>query len=57
MKAACSARPVIQALADAREKGLDDVDQTGRAVRTVIAARPDMTASAALWQVNRLRSQ
>ncbi len=57
MKAACSARLVTQALADAREKGLDDVDQTGHAVRIVIAARPDMTASAALWQVNRLRYQ
>ena len=47
-------RIVAQALADAREKGLVDVDQTGHAVRAVMAARPDMTASDALWQVNRL---
>ncbi len=40
---------------DAREKGLDDVDQTGHAVRAVLAARPDMTASDAMWQVERLR--
>ena len=46
---------IAQALADARDKGLEDVDQTGHAVRTVLAARQDMTASAALWQVNRLR--
>ncbi len=38
-------RIVAHALADAREKGLDDVDQTGHAVRAVLAARPDMTAS------------
>ncbi len=57
MKAACSARPVTQALADAREKGLEYVDQTEHTVRADLAARPDMTASAALWQVNRLRYQ
>ena len=46
------ARIVTQALAEAREKGLEDVDQTGHAVRAVLAARPDMTASAAMLAVN-----
>ncbi len=46
---------IAQALADSREKGLEDVDQTGHAVRAVLAARPDMTASAALWAVNTWR--
>ncbi len=48
-------RIIAQALADAREKGLDDVDQTGHAVRAVMAARPDMTASDALRAVNTWR--
>ncbi len=39
---------IAQALADAREKGLEDVDQTGHAVRVVLAARPDMAASDAM---------
>ncbi len=51
------ARIVAQALADAREKGLDDVDQTGHAVRAVLAARPDMSASASLRAVNRWRRE
>ncbi len=46
-------RVIAQALADAREKGLDEIDQTGHAVQAVLAARPDMTASDALWAVNR----
>ncbi len=46
---------IAQALADSREKGLEDVDQTGDAVRAVLAARPDMTASAALSAVNTWR--
>ncbi len=46
---------IDQALADAREKGLDDFDVTGHAVRTVLIARPDMTASDALQAVNRWR--
>ncbi len=49
------ARIVTQALADAREKGLDHIGQTGHAVRVVMAARPDMTASAALQAVNTWR--
>ncbi len=48
-------RIIAQALAEAREKGLEDVDQTGHAVRAVLAARPDMSASAALQAVNRWR--
>ncbi len=50
-------RIIAQALADAREKGLEDVDQTGHAVRAVLTARPDMTASAALQAVTRWRNQ
>ena len=46
---------VALALAEAGEKGLEDVGQTGHAVRVVLAARPDMTASAALQAVNRWR--
>ena len=49
------ARIVTQALADAREKSLEDVDQTGHAVRAVMAARPDLTASDALRAVNTWR--
>ncbi len=49
------ARIVTQALAEAREKGLEDVDQTGHAVRVVLAARPEMTTSAALQAVNQWR--
>ncbi len=48
-------RIIAQALADARAKGLEDVDQTGHAVRVVLAARPDMTASDALRAVNTWR--
>ncbi len=48
-------RIIAQALADAREKGLDHIGQTEHAVRVVLAARPDMTASDALVQVNRSR--
>ncbi len=48
-------RIIAQALADAREKGLDDFGQTEHAVRAVLAVRPDLTASDALWQVERLQ--
>ncbi len=59
MESAIRCRPrlwwiIALALADARGKGLDDVDQTGHAVRAVLAARPDMTPSEALWHVNAL---
>ena len=46
------ARIIAQALADAREKGLDHIGQTGHAVRAVLVARPDLTASDALRTVN-----
>ncbi len=49
------ARVIAQALADARQKGLDHIGQTDHAIRAVLAARPDMTASDAMWQVERLR--
>ncbi len=48
-----SIRIIARALADAREKGLDHIDQTGHAVLAVMAARPDITASAALQAINR----
>ncbi len=48
-------RIIAQALAEARESGLEDVDQTGHAVRVLLAARPDLTASDALRVVNRWR--
>ncbi len=49
------ARVIAQALADARQKGLDNIGQTDHAIRAVLAARPDMTASDAMWQVERLQ--
>ena len=39
----------------ARDKGLDYIGQTEHTVRAVLAVRPDMTASAAMQAVNRLR--
>ncbi len=48
-------RIIAQALANAREKDLEHFDQTGHAVRSELAARPDMTASDALQAVNRWR--
>ncbi len=48
-------RIVAQALAEAGEKGLEDVDQTEHAVRAILAAGPDMTASDALQAVNTWR--
>ena len=47
---------VARALANARDKGLDHIGQTGHAVRAILAVRPDMTASAAMLAVNRLRA-
>ncbi len=49
------ARIIAQALADARQRGLDHIGQTDHAIRAVLAARHDMTASAALQVVNRWR--
>ena len=48
-------RIIAKALASVREKDLEEVDQTGHAVRSELAARPDMTASDALQAVNRWR--
>ena len=47
---------VARAITEARDKGLDHIGQTGHADRAVLAARPDMTASAAMLAVNRLRA-
>ena len=46
---------IRQALADAKDAGRDYLSQTEVAVRAVLQARPDMTASDALTAVN-LRS-
>ncbi len=48
-------RIVTAALADARDQGLDYTGQTERAVRAVLAVRPDMTAAKALSVVRRVR--
>ncbi len=48
---------VARALAEARDKGLDHIGQTEHAVRAILAVRPDMTASAAMLAVNRLRAE
>jgi hypothetical protein len=42
-------------VADAQTAGKDHLTQTEEAVRAVVQAFPDMTASDALAQVNRLR--
>ena len=44
-----------QALADAQEAGPDHLTQTDLAVRAVLRARPDMTASEALSAVEVVR--
>ncbi len=46
---------IRQALADAEAAGRDRVAQTEQAVRAVLQARPDMTASDALTAVNLAR--
>ena len=46
---------IRRALADAWAEGKDHVGQTEEAVRAVLQARPDMRASEALVQVNRVR--
>ncbi len=43
---------IRQALADAKAAGKDYLTQTETAVRAVLQARPDMTASDALVAVN-----
>ena len=46
---------IRQALADARAAGKDHLTQTELAVRAVLKARPDMTASEALSAVELMR--
>ncbi len=46
---------IRQALADAEDAGRDYLSQTEVAVRAVLQARPDMTASDALTAVNLVR--
>ena len=46
---------IRQALADAKVAGKDYLSQTEEAVRAVLQARPDMTASDALSAVNLAR--
>ncbi len=48
-------RIVNTAVAEARDHGLDYTGQTERAVRAVLAVRPDMTAGGALSVVRRMR--
>ena len=48
-------RIIRQALDDARAKGRDHLTQTELAVRAVLEARPDMTASEALAAVELVR--
>ena len=47
---------VARAIQEARDKCLDHIGQTEHAVRAILAVRPDMTASAAMLAVNRLRA-
>jgi hypothetical protein len=47
---------IRRALAKAKTEGRDYLTQTEEAVRAVLQARSDMTASEALVQVNRVRS-
>ena len=47
------ARIIERALGDAKAAGLDDMGQRHRAVQAVMAARPDMSASAAFALVSR----
>ncbi len=46
---------IRQSLADARAAGRDHLGQTEHAVRAVLQARPDMTASEAVTAVNLVR--
>ncbi len=50
-------RVLGQALADAQATGKDYLSQTETAVRAVLKARPDMTASDALAAVNLVRHE
>ncbi len=48
---------ITVAVEEARQQGLDYVGQTERAVKAVGTVRPDLTASAALSLVRRLRQE
>ncbi len=48
---------IAEAVEDARSRGLDYVGQTERAVQAISTVRPDLTASAALTLVRRLRRE
>ncbi len=48
---------IAEAVEDARQQGLDYMGQTERAVKAVSTVRPDLTASAALSLVRRLRRE
>ncbi len=48
---------IRRALARAKAEGEDYVGQTEEVVRAVLQARPDMTVSETLVQVNRVRRQ
>jgi hypothetical protein len=50
-------RIIRRVLEEAREKGRDHITQTEEAVRAVLQARPDMTASEALAAVEVVRRQ
>ena len=50
-------RIIRRVLEEAREKGRDHITQTEEAVRAVLQARPDMTASEALAAVEMVRRQ
>ncbi len=48
-------RIIGRALEESRTKGRDHLTQTQVAVEAVRQARPDMTASEALWAVRRIQ--
>ena len=52
---AAMSKLIAVAVEEARQQGLDYVGQTERAVQAVSTVRPDLTASAALTLVRRLR--
>ena len=48
---------IAEAVEEARQQGRDYTGQTERAVQAVSTVRPDLTASAALTLVRRLRRE
>ncbi len=51
------AKLIAEAVEEARQQGLDYIGQTERAVQAVCSVRPDLTATAALTLVRRLRQE